>query len=378
MKTILSYLFFALITISTAAQDPVNMVFSISNKGGNALAKVQLKILGQSYTVNPNTPLSVKVLPNYNTPLEIACKASSVEEVSYFFIPAPNQNYEFELSNSGGLLSIFLKNSESVKLGLLAGVDEAKIAEQQKKQEAFMVNRDNLSIGYNLKKEGATNSVREEWLQRGGQITYLSVGAMASYFRMDMDGYGTMNGFGGGASAAVNKINLAIPEYKPGTSKWSSLNYGVGMDLQLYGSTFSMEMSGLKSDMKISNLEMQINGNLGWTWGVGKFIDEATWKGVAITAKYRPSIRITTSSVETTTIINIMGVEDKTTTSSSDNKTSFNAGGFGFDIDFNSFSAKMEKLAPKPNSKVSFFFLPPLGKNPLFLSFSYGLTFYTK
>ncbi len=374
MKTILSYLIFALISISTFAQEPVSMAFSISNKGGNALTKVQLKILGQNYIVTSNTPLSIKVLPNYNSPLEIACKASSVEEVSYFFIPSPAQNYEFELSNRGGLLSIVLINIESVKLGLLQGVDETNIAENQKKQEEFKINRNNLSLGYSSEKEGATNTVRDEWLRRGGEITYLSVGAMGTYFRMDMDGYGTMNGFGGGASAAVNKINLVIPEYKPGTSKWSSLNYGVGMDLQVYGSTFSMDVSGIKSDMKISNLEMQITGNIGWTWGFGKFIDEATWKGVAITAKYRPSIRITSTTTETTMVV--MG--DEQTISSSDESTKFNAGGFGFDIDFNSFSAKMEKLAPKPNSKVSFFFLPPIGENPLFFSFSYGLTFYTK
>lgn len=374
MKTILSYLFFALISISTFAQEPVSMAFSISNKGGNALTKVQLKILGQNYIVTSNTPLSIKVLPNYKSPLEIACKASSVEEVSYFFIPSPAQNYEFELSNRGGLLSIVLINIESVKLGLLQGVDETTIAENQKKQEEFKINRNNLSLGYSSEKEGATNTVRDEWLRRGGEITYLSVGAMGTYFRMDMDGYGTMNGFGGGASAAVNKINLVIPEYKPGTSKWSSLNYGVGMDLQVYGSTFSMDVSGIKSDMKISNLEMQITGNIGWTWGFGKFIDEATWKGVAITAKYRPSIRITSTTTEITMVV--MG--DEQTISSSDESTKFNAGGFGFDIDFNSFSAKMEKLAPKPNSKISFFFLPPIGENPLFFSFSYGLTFYTK
>lgn len=378
MKTIFSYIIFTLITISVFAQESISMKFNISNKSGNPIEKAQLKVLGQSYTVKPDSPLLIKVIPNYASPLEIKLKASSVEEISYFFIPSPAQNYEFELSNSGGLLSIVLINSQSVKLGLLDGINETAIAENQKKQEEFKINLNNLSLGYSLEKDGATNSVRDEWLKRGGEITYLSVGAMTTYFRMDMDGYGTMNGFGGGASAAVNKINLKIPEYKAGTSKWSSLNYGVGMDLQLYGSTFSMEMSGVKSDMKISNIEMQITGNIGWTWGLGKFIDEATWKGVAITAKYRPSIRITSSSTETTTIIDIMGVKEKTTTTGNDNKTTFNAGGFGFDIDFNSFSAKMEKLAPKPNSKVSFFFLPPIGENPLFFSFSYGLTFYTK
>ncbi len=374
MKPILSYIFFTLIGLSTFAQESINMKFYISNKGGNPIEKVQLKIHGQSYTVKSDSPLLVKVIPNYSSPLEISCKASSVEEVSYFFIPSAAQNYEFELSNSGGLLSIVLINSESVELGLLDGINETGIAENQKKQEGFKTNPNNLGLGYSSEKVGATNPVREEWLKRGGEITYLSVGAMATYFRMDMDGYGTMNGFGGGASAAVNKINLAIPEYKPGTSKWSSLNYGVGMDLQVYGSTFSMEVSGIKSDMKISNLEMQITGNLGWTWGFGKFVDEATWKGIAITAKYRPSIRITSTTTETTMVI--MG--DEQTISSSDESTKFNAGGFGFDLDFNSFSAKMDKLAPKPNSKVSFFFLPPIGKNPLFFSFSYGLTFYTK
>ena len=62
----------------------------------------------------------------------------------------------------------------------------------------------------------------------------------------------------------------------------------------------------------------------------------------------------------------------------SDTQAQFNAGGFGFDIDFTSYSATMNKLAPKPKAKVSFFMLPPIGDNPLFISLSLGISMYSR
>lgn len=374
MKTIVTYIFLMLTVLGALAQEPIVMKFYISNKGGNPVEKVQLKIHSQSYTVKANNPLTFKITPNYKSPLQINFKASSIGEVSYFFIPYPGQSYEFELTNTSGQLQVTLVNSESVKLGLIEGVDEKSITDNQKKQEEIIINRKNLSLGYTLEKEGTSNIIREEWLRLGGKVKYLSVGALVSYYSMDMDEYGTMNGFGGGISAAINQINLVIPEYTTGKSKWNSLNYGMGLDLQIYSSSLSMQMGGIKSDMKISNVDFRIMGNIGWTWGFGRFRDKTTWKGVAITAKYRPSLNLTLSNTEIK--MDVMGDVQKITDSNGSSK--FNFGGFGFDFDFNSFSAKMEKIAPKPSSKVSVFLLPPIGENPLFVSLSYGLTFYTK
>jgi hypothetical protein len=380
MKTLLFHTLMILLPSSLLAQGSTNLVFNISNNSNTPLKKVQIRILNQNYILTPNSPLYVTVSPTYKSPLQIDCKASSTDNISYFFIPAPNQTYEFEIANNSGQITISLKNIDNVKLGLLEGVVEKPIAQQtdQSNNSNFNINRKNMGISYNYSKEGKTITVRDEWLKKGGKVNYFSVGVLGTYFKMNIKDYGDMTGFGGGFSLAMNRINLTIPEYKQGLSKWNSYNIGAGMDIQIYNTSYKMELSGMKMDSKTSNFDILIAGNLGWTWGFGKFIDEATWKGVAVTVKYRPSFRITSSNTEITMVTNIMGEETKTTTSASGTDGSINFGGFGLDLDFNSFNAKMQKLAPKPCSKLSFFFLPPIGNNPLFITISYGLTFYTK
>jgi hypothetical protein len=141
-------------------------------------------------------------------------------------------------------------------------------------------------------------------------------------------------------------------------------------------------VSGLTVDMNSTYLNIMITGNFGYTWGFGKYIDETTWRGVAITLKYKPSynLSLVTSTITTKyppiPIVYPNGHTEITVDSETSNR--FNAGGFGFDIDFNRFSATAAKLAPKPRTKFSFFLLPPIGDNPLFVSASIGVLFYPR
>jgi len=235
------------------------------------------------------------------------------------------------------------------------------------------------------------NAVRDEWLKKGGLVRYSTVSLSATYFRLDLAKSGlsssskVITGYGGGYSVFTNFINLKMPEYTTGVSRWNSFNFGIGLDVVIYGfklpsikttippsSTMTMEMSAMAMNMRIV-------GNFGWTVAQGKYIDEGTWKGVALTLKYRPSFDFMYTGVTTTTTVTpsnpYVTNGDKTTSSGT---KEFNPKGFGFDIDFTSYSAKMEKLAPRPKSKISFFMLPPVGSNPLFISLGYGLTFYPR
>ena len=221
-----------------------------------------------------------------------------------------------------------------------------------------------------------SNAVRDEWLKRGGKISYVSVMATGIYFSMDVAGQGKMNGYGGGYSIFLNRLNLKIPEYTTGRSTWNTFNWGIGYDLVVYGLNYSTKIPPVSSmDINMTMLNIMFTGNFGWTWGIGHFVDEGNWKGIALTAKYRPSYTV---SAVTTTMKMKPSNPLIPETSSSDASGQFNAGGFGFDVDFTSFSATMKKLAPKPRSKFSFFFLPPVGDNPLFISLSYGLVFYPR
>jgi len=125
--------------------------------------------------------------------------------------------------------------------------------------------------------------------------------------------------------------------------------------------------------MDIRNINFLIVANIGYTIGLGKFLNENNWKGVAITIKYRPTLNMTIAKTDMTMTIAGYGT---TTTSDTDNSTTFNAGGFGFDWEFSNFTSSMNKIAPPPKMKLSFFFLPPIKNSPLFISFSLGVVYY--
>ena len=63
---------------------------------------------------------------------------------------------------------------------------------------------------------------------------------------------------------------------------------------------------------------------------------------------------------------------------SSDTNASFNLGGFGVDFEFSNFTATMNKLAPKPKTKFSFFFFPPVGDTPMFILIGLGVSWYSR
>ncbi len=223
-----------------------------------------------------------------------------------------------------------------------------------------------------------SQSVRDEWLKRGGKVRYVSAMLTGTYFSVDLDKLGKMNGYGGGYSVYMNRLNLKMPEYKTGRSTWNCFNWGLGFDVLLYGYNADITTDPTlvtKMDAMVGNFI--ITGNLGWTWGIGKYIDEGNWKGVALTIKYRPSYTFS-STTSTIKIKSSNPLIPNSEYSSSDDDSQLNLAGFGFDLDFTSYSATMNKLAPKPKSKFSFFFLPPVGNSPLFVSVSYGLVFYPK
>lgn len=234
----------------------------------------------------------------------------------------------------------------------------------------------NLPLDFQADVKNQSQNIREEWMKRGGKISYVSIMLSGIYFNMDMGSLGKMNGFGGGYSLYVNKLDLKIPEFKAGQSNWNCLNWGYGIDFVGYGFSNTSSMVGFGNmNTKITIINAMFTGNIGWTFGLGKFINEGNWKGIALTFKYRPSFNLTMTGTSTS-------IKPKNSLfpdgSSSEVSGKFNAGGFGFDIDFSNYSATMDKLVPKPKSKISFFLLPPIGGNPLMISVSYGLVIFPR
>jgi hypothetical protein len=172
-----------------------------------------------------------------------------------------------------------------------------------------------------------------------------------------------MTGFGGQFALSQTYLNFKIPEFKPGIRTWSSFVYGFSETFQIYGSKSTIEIVGMKPMSSTSlTSDIMLAPNLGYTLGLGKFKNETKWKGVALELTYRPSLDYTTVVTE----------------NGSDHNISFNYMGFGFGLNFNNYTSNASRLAPKAQSKFTFFMLPPLKDMPLIITVGYGLTFYIK
>ncbi len=372
MKTLV-ILLLILTSIFATAQDNVTIKFIRPSKVQGSAAKIRIIIKNAEYIIKNGSEISVNVPHDYSQSLPIEAKASG-GKTNYTLRPKPGEKYVFEVGFE--FTGIYLKHLEGVELA----VDEVvKKTEGEEGEAKFRVDRDGKAIGFTIEKVDQSEAIRQEWLARGGRIKYESVQFTGTYFGMDIKDYNTrVDGYGGGASYAQNWIKLKIPEYKTGASSWSSFNYGWGFDMLLYRYKLNVNIDPSSNmDMSAVTLSYPISANLGWTLGIGKFIDEGNWKGVAITFKYKPSLMLNIAS--TTSEITMSAPINTTITEyNSDATADMNLGGFGIDFVFSNFTATMHKLAPKPKTKFSLFVLPPVGNSPLFISFSIGTSWYSR
>jgi hypothetical protein len=234
------------------------------------------------------------------------------------------------------------------------------------------------SIALNAEKTHSSDAIRQEWLRKGGKVSYTSISGNATYFNAKVKNYGNINGYGGGYSLFFNNFNLKIPEYKPGITNWNSFNWGFGYDLVLYGMNWGFDEEFYRMDMSSFMVNLMFTGNIGWTLGVGKFKSQEQWKGVAFVFKYKPALNMAMGASTIRITSDDPLFPDTETTTNIDPTFNLNLGGFGFDIQFSNFYATMQKLAPKPTLKLSAFVLPPIGDSPLFISVGLGILIYKK
>ncbi|MGE0077563.1 MAG: hypothetical protein AB7S48_06865 [Bacteroidales bacterium] len=375
MKKIL--LFGLLLTFfSAGAQETVTLKIIRPSKFQGSAAKIKVLIQGNEYVLKNGGTISVNVPLEYNKPTRIDCKSGLNKPASIYIHPKSGQVYEFEVGFSFKGLYINLVSGEEAKLGEMVGETDSVLVDG-KWEKRINIDRGTLGIGFQAEKIDKSEAIRQEWLARGGKIMYTSIMFTGTYFKLDMDTLGVMDGYGAGVSANMNWIKLKIPKFKSGLSTWNSSNIGWGYDLLIYSFKYGSDMDIVSYDMTTTTMTILLNLNLGWTFGFGHFVDEGNWKGVAFTFKYKPSLNLNYSSI-ITEIKSTSSYIPNSTTTDSDGNVQFNAGGFGFDMDFAGYSATMNKLVPKPKTKLSFFFLPPVGDAPLFISVSLGMSFYSR
>ena len=373
MRIILSVIFL-LIANSIYAQENVNLKFVRPSKLQGSVTKIKIAINNSELLLKNGSEISINETIDFSTSLRIDASVMLGSKTSYYLNAKPSENYVFEVGFNFNRIYIKLLEGEE------AEQNDTSLDYQEKMDvdiNKLQKENDDFAIGIKTEQIDPSEAIRQEWLSRGGKIRYESYMITGTYFNVNVEGMGDLNGYGGGVSVTQSWINLEIPQFKAGISTWNSYNIGWGYDLLIYGMSYKMKIDPITSNVEVMTMTMPINLNLGWTFGFGKFKDNSSWNGLALTIKYKPSVmlNLTTTTVEMTSSDPMI---PSTTTALSDSNTQFNPGGFGFDIDFSSFSAKMNKLAPKPKSKFSFFLLPPLGDNPLFISLSYGLSVYSR
>jgi hypothetical protein len=224
------------------------------------------------------------------------------------------------------------------------------------------VDKKDLSISYTAVQTHASDTIRQQWLEKGGRIIGTSYIGGASYTSMKDEMF-SMTGTGGNFTITLTFLNFVVPEYKPGLQTWKSSVFGFTGSDQFFFTKTVIDAPPPVGTMTNSsfNINIMFSLNGGYTIGVGKFKNETKWKGAALELTYRPSVVIALP-----------------TAAGSKADLSLNMTGFGFDINFNSFTSNAAKLAPKAQSKFTFFALPPMGDMPFFISVGYGLTFYQK
>jgi len=374
MKKFLFLFGFVLLVFSAVGQPAVTLKFVRPSQFQGSAAKIKIVIQGNEYILKNGSTISVNITPNYTGSLEIDCKIPLGSQTTYYLKPKPGENYEFEVGFQ--LKGIYIKLT-SGEQGKTDDVVNLSSSDTTGGKWDTNVGRVSTGVGITAEKTDPSEVIRQDWLQRGGKISYTSVMLTGTYFGLDVSGVGTINGYGGGVSFCQSWINLKVPEDKPGLSTWNSFNVGWGYDLMFYSYDFDIKQDPITMKMGVFTMTIPIAANIGWTLGLGKFVDQGNWHGVNLTLKWRPSLmlNLTSTTMKSSSTDPNITIPEST---SSDNNAQFNASGFGFDVDFSNYSATMERLAPKPKTKLSFFFLPKTSKSPLFISLSLGVTFYSK
>jgi hypothetical protein len=288
--------------------------------------------------------------------IELKFKIPLQRPTKYFLYP--NTTFDYRLQTSVGFgRAIKIKDLSVYPEGGTAGV----ASQQGVLPKGVSVNKRNLAISYVNEKTLSSDEIRKQWTRQGGQITGRSLSYLGTFANSKIKQTSlttTTTIIGGGWTYTQNYYNLKIPEYKAGIATWKSLIYGIGLSANLHMAVTDIDPAPTADFEPLvgGSFVFIINGNFGYTLGLGKFKTETNYRGFALDLTYKPSIVASYAEGYSSTQMNFKG--------------------FGFDISRTSFSAFANSIAPKAKSKFSFLFLPPIKDTPLMISVGYGLVWY--
>lgn len=356
MKKIVIAALAAVISTVALSQQPFNV--KITREGSLAGAGSPVSVLydGQEKgKLKGTSELTISEPLPADSIIELKFRLPMHRPTKFFLYPNSSLNYQVSAKVSFG--GINLKDLSDYQTGGTAGR-----AEQQKVlPKGVSVNKKNLAVSYVNEKTLKSDDIRKQWARQGGEMVGRSLSYLLTFAGMSVTSAGTTTKTviaGGGWTYTQNHYKITMPQYKPGIATWNSFVYGMGLSANLHMSSVTIDPNPAHLEMPIvgGSFVFMLNGNFGYTLGLGKFKTETNYKGVALEFTYKPSIIATAFEGGSDTQINMKG--------------------FGFDITRNSFSAYANRIAPKAKSRFSFLLLPPIKDTPFMVSFGYGLTWY--
>lgn len=350
MKKLISLLLMGFFCFILYAQEEV--VFKLSRENVRRFRKIVLPVQVNDVAagvLRNGDSLVYKSIIDITQPVKVGVSSGfgGQKRVIYVY-PKAGQEVVFNASFLGGILRFDIVSGATTKpgSGTVAG---------------GKINKTNLAISYVSTTTLSSDTIRQQWVEKGGKMEGSSSTGAVSITSMNTSG---VKMFGGGfqTSSTHTYFNLKIPEHKPGLQAWNSLVYGVSFGYLISVFRMDIEEEGMEPMTFTSGgAQFILSANGGYTLGAGKFKDNTRWKGVAFELTYKPSLMVLLPFEEDSKV-----------------DVQLNMAGFGFDINFNSFTSNAIRLAPRAQSKLTFFVLPPIKNGPLVISAGYGRTIYRK
>lgn len=345
MKTSVLLLLLFISSFSLYSQQEIEL--SILRESAKPMRKKQIPIYVNEqkvFSIKNGESLDYKISLDQGEPLSVLAKFG-MNKRGVTVYPIPGRKVLFNLGYNGGLISLDIISGAKLKpgTGTVAGT---------------RVNKKNLAVSYTSTTVDESDTLRQQWMDKGGWVQGMSRSFGASFMGLNSEGV-KMRGYGAFFVITSSYLNLKVPAPKPGLQKWHSAILGYSFREDLYVSTTEIEIPGSDPMTDGSgSFTLMLTANVGYTLGLGKYKDPNKWKGVAFELSYKPSVYydLLTEGAE----------------------VQLNMAGFGFDVNFNSFASNAARIAPRAESKITIFALPPIKGMPLYLSFGYGRTFYRK
>lgn len=251
------------------------------------------------------------------------------------------------------------------------------IREENKAQKpVFDFDKDSKKLSVDYYKTLESDATRRAWIEDGGMLKSKSMTGNYTYMSMEMgDTDFSMHGFGFSYSGALKFINP--PNYAAGKNLWNAFTIGAGGSFNIAAGSMEMDNSysywnGYQwvyvsnvTEMNMTNLTYDISANIGYTFGLGKYLSSSDWKGVMLGIYWKPNFTMSKSTTE------IDG-----TFYDSDPTSSFNAAGMQWTIDWGDFGAMADRIAQEAHFTISGFILPKTDETPFLFSIGMGAVWY--